>query len=333
MDILEFKPEFGQYGWTFGGTAPIRRVRPGTLLRLWTDDAFAGRLRGGEERASELLDTRFTNPQTGPFYVEGAEVGDTLALHFVSIEPSRDWGVSTTLPLFGALTGTTRTATLQEPLPELTWVYEINADKRIVTFQARETEHRIDLPLEPMLGTVGVAPALREVRSTAVPDNFGGNMDTPEMRAGITCYLGVNVEGALFSIGDGHARQGEGETCGVAVETAMDVSLIVELVKGGAPAWPRIEDDEYLMVVGSGRPLDDAWRVGQVDMVTWLQELLGMGKMDAYQLLTQISKSPIANMVDPNFSAVIKVAKGLLPPVQAYGGIHRHLRELAATVR
>jgi acetamidase/formamidase len=333
VDIIEFTPTFEQYGWTFGGTAPIRRVTPGTVLQLWTDDAFAGRLRRTEDRPTQLLDTQFTNPQTGPFYVEGAEVGDTLALHFVSIEPARDWGVSTTIPLFGALTGNARTAMLHEPLPELTWVYEINRDKRITTFQALESEHRIDLPLEPMLGTVGVAPALMEVRSTAVPDNFGGNMDTPEMRAGSTCYLGVNVEGALFSIGDGHARQGEGETCGTAVETAMDVRLIVELIKGGAPAWPRIEDDDHLIVVGSGRPLDDAWRVGQVDMIGWLQQLLGMGKMDAYQLLTQISRSPIANMVDPNFSAVVKVAKDVLPRVQAYGGMHAHLRELAATLR
>jgi acetamidase/formamidase len=333
VEIIEFTPTFEQYGWTFGGTAPIRRVRPGTVLQLWTDDAFAGRIRRTDDRCSQLLDTRFTNPQTGPFYVEGADVGDTLALHFVSIEPARDWGVSTTMPLFGALTGNARTAMLQEPLPELTWVYEINRDKRITTFQALESEHRIDLPLQPMLGTVGVAPALMEVRSTAVPDNFGGNMDTPEMRAGSTCYLGVNVEGALFSIGDGHARQGEGETCGTAVETAMDVTLIVELIKGGAPAWPRIEDDDQLMVIGSGRPLDDAWRVGQVDMIGWLQQLLGMGKMDAYQLLSQVSRSPIANMVDPNYSAAIKVAKDELPRVQAYGGMHAHLRELAATLR
>ena len=300
------------------------------MLQLWSDDAFAGRLRDTKDRASALLDTRYTNPQTGPFFVEGAELGDTLALHFVSIEPARDWGVSTTLPLFGGLTGTTRTATLQDPLPELTWVYEIDSAARTVTFNANESDHRIPLPLEPMLGTVGVAPERGEVRSTAVPDTFGGNMDTPEMRAGATCYLGVNVEGALFSIGDGHARQGEGESCGVAVETAMNVTMIVDLMKGGAPAWPRIEDDRHLMTVGSGRPLDDAWRAAQVDMIGWLGGLLGMSKMDAYQLLTQISESPIANMVDPNFSAVVKVAKDLLPPMRAYGGMHQRLRELAA---
>ena len=100
-----------------------------------------------------------------------------------------------------------------------------------------------------------------------MPDKFGGNMDTPEMRAGTTVYLGVNVEGALFSVGDGHYRQGEGESCGTAVEGAMDVTLLVELVKGGGPEWPRLEHDDDLAVVGSGRPLEDAWRASQVGMV------------------------------------------------------------------
>ena len=103
-----------------------------------------------------------------------------------------------------------------------------------VAFAARHSDHRIELPVEPMLGTVGVAPAGHEVRSSLVPDRFGGNMDTPQMRAGATVFLGVNVEGALFSIGDGHYRQGEGEACGTAVEGAMTSTLIVELVKGVA---------------------------------------------------------------------------------------------------
>src|SRR3712207_631558 len=94
-----------------------------------------------------------------------------------------------------------------------------------------------------MLGTVGVAPMGGEVRSSLVPERFGGNMDTPQMRPGTTCFLGVNVDGALFSVGDGHYRQGEGEACGTAVEGAMTTTLIVELIKGDAPAWPRLEDD------------------------------------------------------------------------------------------
>lgn len=137
-----------------------------------------------------------------------------------------------------------------------------------------------------------MAPALREVRTTMVPDCFGGNMDTPEMRAGATCYLRVNVEGALLSLGDGHYHQSEGETCGWAVEGAMSSVVIVELVKGGRPAWPRIENDTHLMVVGSGRPLDAAWRAAHTDMVGWLSHLQGLGRLDAYQLLSQVAESP-----------------------------------------
>ncbi len=122
------------------------------------------------------------------------------------------------------------------------------------------------------------------------------------MRAGTTCYLGVNVEGAMFSIGDGHYRQGEGESCGTAVEGAMTTTLIVELIKGRAPGWPRLEDDEHIMTVGSSRPLEDAWRVSQVEMVGWLGELYGLQAMDAYQLLSQISETPLANVVDVNYS-------------------------------
>jgi acetamidase/formamidase len=152
------------------------------------------------------------------------------------------------------------------------------------------------------------------------------------MRAGTTCYLGVNVEGALFSVGDGHYRQGEGESCGTAVEGAMDVTLIVELVKGHAPAWPRLEHDEDYAVVGSARPLEDAWRASQVGMIAWLGELYGLDRLDAYQLLTQVARSPLANVCDTNYSAVTKIEKSLLPAADAFGGMHRHLREQATTL-
>jgi acetamidase/formamidase len=190
----------------------------------------------------------------------------------------------------------------------------------------------VELPLAPMLGTVGVAPALNEARTSLVPERFGGNMDTPEMRAGTTCFLGVNVEGALFSVGDGHYRQGEGESCGVAVEGAMDVTLLVELVKNSPTPWPRLENDDEWATVGSTRPLEDAWRISNVAMVDWLCELYGLDRLDAYQLLTQVSRCPIANVVDPNYSAVTKVPKSLLPAASAYGGLHQQLKDRARSL-
>jgi len=132
----------------------------------------------------------YLNPQTGPFYIEGAEPGDTLAVHFISIEPARDWGASTTVPLFGALSATHVTALLHDPLPEIVWLWEFDRAKGTCQFKARRGDYTVDLPLNPMHGTVGVAPANLEVRSALVPDAFGGNMDTPEMRAGVTCYWG-----------------------------------------------------------------------------------------------------------------------------------------------
>jgi acetamidase/formamidase len=332
MEVIEFRPERAQYAFTFGGVAPVRRIQPGTVLRLWTEDAFCGNIRQVTDLPSSALTMPFVNPQTGPFYVAGAQPGDTLALHFVDLTPARSFGASCTIPLFGGLTGTDRTATLQDPLPERAWIYEVDTERQTVAFQAQASDLRVELPMDPMLGTVGVAPAAGEVRSSLVPDTFGGNMDTPEMRAGATCYLAVNVDGGLFSVGDGHYRQGEGEACGTAVEGAMDVTLVVELIKGGGPAWPRLETDEHLIVVGSSRPLEDAWRVSQVGMVTWLMDLYGLDKMDAYQLLSQTSQSPLANVVDVNYSAVTKVPKALLPPATAYDGMHRQLREIAATI-
>jgi acetamidase/formamidase len=329
---VEFRPKPDQYAWTFGGVAPTHRIKPGTALKLWTEDAFSGRLQRATDLPSQVLDMAEVNPQTGPFHVEGAEPGDTLAIHIVDLTPARDWAASTTIPFFGALTGTDRTALLQEPLAEQTWIYELDRARGVVRFDAKHSDFSVELPTNPMLGTVGVAPAGREVRSSLVPDKFGGNMDTPEMKAGTTCFLGVNVEGALFSVGDGHYRQGEGETCGTAVEGAMDVTLIVDLIKGGAPEWPRLESDEHYAVIGSSRPLEDAWRASQVGMVRWLGEIYGLDPIDAYQLLTQISLSPLANVVDTNYSAVTKVQKALLPSADAFSGMHAHLRDQARSI-
>jgi acetamidase/formamidase len=328
FEVFSYRPEPTEFAWTFGGVPPVAKVKPGTVMELWTEDAFGGRVRTSEDLVSRVIEFPFVNPQTGPFYVVGAEPGDTLVLHFVSIEPSKDWGASSTIPLFGSLTSTPRTATLQDPLPEIVWIYQIDRDGRTVTYSASGMDYTVKLPLEPMLGTVGVAPAAFEARSSLVPDVFGGNMDTPEMRAGATCYLGVNVEGALFSIGDGHARQGEGETCGVAVETAMDVVVVVDLVKGVETPWPRLEDDHYLMTAGSSRPLEDAFRIAQADLIAWISGVTGLGAMDAYQLMTQVSESPVANVVDPNYTFIAKVRKEYLPEQRVYDGIHERVRDV-----
>jgi acetamidase/formamidase len=330
LDVQTFTPSAEQYVWTFGGAAPLARVRPGAVLELFTEGCFAGRVRSEKDLVSQVCEFPFLNPQTGPFYVVGAEPGDTLAVHFVSIEPARDWGASTTVPLFGALTSTHTTATLQPPLPERVWMWGLDRERRTCRFTAADSDIQVELPMDPMHGTVGVAPANLEVRSALVPDAHGGNLDTPEMRAGVTCYLGVNVEGALFSLGDGHARQGEGETCGVAVETAMNTVITIDLVKGRPTPWPRLESDRYLMTAGSARPLEDAFRIAQLDIVQWIARDYGLSELDAYQLVSQGVESPLANVCDTNYTSVAKMRKAWLPPARSSYGVHEQLSARAA---
>jgi acetamidase/formamidase len=331
LEVVSLQPSPEQLRYTFGGGGePLLRVAPGTVVELTTEDCFGGRVRSADDLPSRVCEFPYLNPVTGPIHVDGAEPGDTLAVHFVSIEPSRDWGVSCTVPFFGGLTSTPTTATLQAALPELTWRYELDPVAREVHFAARQSEHRMVFPLDPMHGTVGVAPPLGEVRSALTPGSWGGNMDTPEMRVGATCYLGVNVPGAMLSLGDGHARQGEGEACGVAVECAMDTTVVVELIKGAPCAWPRIETDEYLMTTGSTKPLEDAFRVATTEMVGWIAELTGLSPMDAYQVVSQGALTPIANVCDTVYTVVSKFPKALLGQVEAFGGKHAALRAQAA---
>ena len=328
LTVMTYRPEPDEWAWAFGGQPAVRRVQPGTVLELFTEDCFGGRVRGVEDLPSQVCEFPYLNPVTGPFHVEGAEPGDTLAVHFVSIEPARDWAVSSTFPHFGALTATHTTAMLHAPLEERVWLYDVDRDRRTVTYSARRSDFTVELPLDPMHGTVGVAPGGFEARQTITPDAHGGNMDSPELRAGTTVYFGVNQPGALLALGDGHCRQGEGELCGTAVEAAMDTVVVVDLVKGAGPTlWPRFETDDAIMSTGSTRPLEDAYRISQHDLTTWVATELGLDELDAYQLLSQAGEAPLANVVDPNYTAVAKLAKRYLPGVDVYDGVHARLRD------
>jgi len=328
-EVIEYRPTSEEYAYTFGGRAPVRTVRPGDILDLYTEDCFGGKVQTVDDLPSVVCQFPYLNPVTGPFYVEGAEPGDTLALHFLSITPARDWAASSTFPHFGALTSTHTTATLQDPLEERVWMYEVDAAAGVVRYRARRSDFTVELPLAPMHGTVGVAPAAFEARMTITPDAHGGNMDTPEMRAGVTAYFGVNVPGALFALGDGHARQGQGEVSGVAVEAAMHTVVAVDVVKGVATPWPRIESDTCLISTGSARPLEDAYRISQHDLVTWVSNLVGLDILDAYQLVSQAGEAPTGNVCDTNYTMVAKVEKKYLGGVVAYEGVHERLRTIA----
>ena len=185
----------------------------------------------------------------------------------------------------------------------------VDAAKTRARTTSQDGKHTWEVPLAPFLGCLGVAPAMAEVRSTIVPGPFGGNMDCWEVRAGNTVFLGVNVSGALFSIGDGHYAMGEGEIMGAAIEGAMNVELYVEVLKGQATPVPRIENADEVMFVGSGRPLEDAARVAFKAMVRWAQRQAGMSELDAYQFVAQNSRAPIVQLVDPEYTVLVKLEK------------------------
>lgn len=311
--VLHYVPKHDELKYTFGRAAPVRRIAPGTRIVSWTEDCFDGALTKPGQKPSAVLTPGHDNPQTGPFYVEGAEPGDTLAIRIEKLEPARDYAVSVAFPGFGALKGTETTAMLGPELPETVWFYQVDRAKGVARTRSQDGKHAWEVPLAPFLGCLGVSPAFGEARSTIVPDAFGGNMDCPEVRAGNTVYLGVRVEGGLVSFGDGHYAMGDGEIMGTAIEGAMNVELTVELIKHRETPWPRIENAEWLMSVGAARPLEDAARIAFKDMVRWVQEKTGMAEMDAYEFVSQNAKAPIVEIVDPLYTVLVKIPKSRLP--------------------
>ena len=166
------------------------------------------------------------------------------------------------IPEFGALTGTYYTATLNEPLPEM--VRKIDLDEEWVRWSDRVT-----LPYKPHIGTLSLSPEIDSINSLT-PDNHGGNMDLPDMGPGSITYLPVRTSGARLFIGDAHACQGDGEVCGVAVEYPTVTTIRVDLIKRWVIEWPRLERGDFVMTIGSARPLEDATRIAYRELVRWM---------------------------------------------------------------
>jgi amidase len=308
-EVVEIVPQ--DYSYVFSPyREPVAHVKPGQRVVVHTEDAFESRINTTDDLPSQALATaKFLNPQTGPIYVEGAEPGDTLAVRMENIEPKRDYAVSCYVPYFGGLTSTTLTRTLQEALPEKVYVWTLHKDegRRYLVNE----EIGVRLPWEPFVGTIAVAPDLEAI-SALSPGPFGGNMDVPDVRPGNTVYLPVWNEGALFYTGDCHARQGQGELCGVALEITSRVTVAFEVIKGGGIEWPRIESEDRLMTVGSARPMEDAARIAYAELIGWLEDEHEFSRLDAYQLLTQAGGLYVGNMVDTTYSLVASIDKRYL---------------------
>ncbi len=289
--------EQGKYHFVYGPyVQPVMRIAPGDTVTVETIDAFGGAVKTEADLPSKVLNMPFVNPQNGPIAVEGAVKGDVLAVHILSIDPRGPQPAGTTalIPEFGGLVGTGTTAMLNAPLAE-------RVKKMEVTRAGVKFSERVMLPYEPFIGTLGVSPEIEAV-SSLTPDYWGGNMDLPDVAPGSIIYFPVQHKDAYLYLGDCHGRQGDGELCGVAVEIPATVRIQVDLIKGWSIPGVRLETEDFIMSVGSARPMEDAARMAYRDLVRWLVADYGFEESEAYFLCTQAGKVRVGNMVDPKYT-------------------------------
>jgi acetamidase/formamidase len=310
QNVVRYTPKEGDLKYVFGVAAPVATVKPGDIIDTSTFDCFGNVI---QTPGDTLAKVKGDNPLTGPFYVDGAEPGDTLVVKILELTVDSNQGVGALAPGFGALNATSYTPMLHAPVPERIWFYPIDRAKNEATFTALDSNFSTRIPLHPFLGCLGVAPGL-EARSSITPAEHGGNMDAPEARAGNTAYFPVNVRGALLYLGDGHAAMGDGEIAGTAIEVPMHARVQVDVIKGQKIGWPRFENARELTAAGAYRPLDDALRIAFTELIGWIRAETTMSDLDAYQLLSQVGRVHVTEMVDPNYVVIASVDKQFLPP-------------------
>lgn len=280
---------------------PVLRVPSGAVVEVYTQEASAGQLTP-ESKVEALSSLSFDpiHPLTGPVYVEGAEPGDVLAVTLHEFEVG-DWGWAAVIPGFGYLADE-----FQEPYLK---VFQIDKATNTARFS-----DRITIPLQPFAGVMGVAPATDSLLSTVPPRANGGNMDNRHMTAGTTVYFPVFVEGALFSIGDTHAAQGDGEVSGTGIEAPMRIVYEVRVIKGGrAIAEPEYETDEFYAVTAHATTLDEAAKNATRYMVDYLAEVHGLDRPEAYILASLAADLRIAEVVDePHVLVAMHMPKRVL---------------------
>ena len=321
--VQEFRPQV--YHCTLGPYEPVLRLRPGATVVTSCVDAHGIDACGEQITLQELAGPwgarqEIVNPLTGPFYVEGAEPGDALAVCLEEVNVTRDWAWSRNADYFGFFTTEeiygpiTFTPPQWAPAEQCEFRWELDRRRGVGRLALpRSRLKQVEIPLHPFLGCLGVAPERGESRITMTPGRHGGNMDCPPVRAGATVYFPVFVPGGLLSMGDCHAAQGDGELCGVALEVPCQVRFTVDLVKGWHIRWPRLEDEEHIMTIGSVRPLHSAYAVAHVELLDWLVRDYGFEKFEALQVLSQVGSARIGNVVDPNYSVVARFPKSYLP--------------------
>jgi len=301
MAVHNFTPE--RYYTTIGWHAPALHIADGDTVITRCVDA-----RGKDH--NDAVATPPGNPQTGPFYVDGAEPGDTLAMRIERVTPSRTRGFTRSVVAPNVLDP--EFVQQMPPDSEVDWHVDL-AQQTVMLAEPAGALGRLSVPLDPMLGCFGVAPAGGQAISTATSGPHGGNMDYRGFRPGVTVYFPVSAPGALLHLGDAHAVQGDGEIVGTGVEISSEVQFTVRVLKGKRIAWPRGESAEHIFTVGNARPLDQCIQHATTEMLNWLTSDYGLDLRSASILLGQCVQYDMGNVFDPAYTMVCKLAKRWLP--------------------
>ncbi len=276
---------------------PVQRIASGDVVEFDTAESSGGQV-GPDATVDTIrtLDFSRVDPVNGPVYVEGAQPGDTLQIEILDLQPA-DWGWTAIIPGFGLLAD-------EFPDPAIkVWHFEDGY---------AEFAPGIRIPLEPFCGEIGLAPGAPGQLSTIPPYRHGGNMDTKHLTKGATLYLPVEADGALYSMGDGHAAQGDGEVCGVAIETPMratvrltvrkDLELPAPQFMTGGPLNQRTNTAPYYGTDGISPDLFQAAREAVRNMIAYLQRTYDLSRLDAYMLCSVAADLKICEIVDaPNW--------------------------------
>jgi acetamidase/formamidase len=287
------------FGWN-NANAPVLRVAPGESVEFETVDSSGGQL-NKDSTVADVTSLNFgkVNPVTGPVYIDGAEPGDAVKVKILGLAPS-GWGWTANIPGFGLLADQ-----FTEPALSI-WRY----DTASLSPSAYGPGGQV--PLKPFCGTIGLAPAEAGTLSIVPPRRVGGNMDIRDICEGTELWLPVEVAGGLFSVGDTHAAQGDGEVCGTAIESPMTVALSFELEKGARLEFPRFrtqgpvtrhfDSKGYDVTTGIGPDLMQAARAAVMNMVDLLSRTQGMSAVEAYMLCSVAGDLRISEIVDqPNW--------------------------------
>ena len=284
--------------------APVLHIFPGDTVRTWTVDA------GGVD-SKGIRRSLGGNPETGPFYIEGALPGDTLVVKLNRVRLNRDSAISGDQIAPAALAPGYVQRTKYDDKFNSNWV--LDREKGVARLK-EPSEHlkNFTVKLQPMLGCIAVAPPGHQAFRTGFLGSYGGNLDYNQIREGATVYLQVNAPGALLFVGDGHAAQGDGELTGDALETSMQVEFTVSLTKRDATRNPRVENDDYLMSLGIANSLPEAVQAATTDLANWLQRAYKLEPNEAAIVLGTAIQFNIAEVVDPLVHVVAKIPKDAL---------------------